>query len=397
MATKKTEDAATTKKAQKAEGAEEARTAKKGTTGKTAGKPETKAKSAGKDAGKDAQKGEPAAVLHMERPEGVADQETERRMPTPEEAEARITGKDRIHVEALGLPWAILLGGDPAKLMGQVLGTVLSAGGTRPAWRWRFNTPENVLHDSVLMAWPKEQPVRAAVLVSGPVGEKMRPVDAFPLLQGLPVDLTVEEVHPWEHGRGANVGAIVEEGYSPMWFYDPLYERDKQDLTPGVTQTFLVAGLAFGVRRALLDEVTITQGPYYEAHAQKWLEENPGKTRLDVPPLKIPVAGRQLIFPGRAFGQYELRAKVDKVDDFELDRMPVKVLYLTFPFENHPPMTLPLYAPKSVLKDYEPAVGDEVDAVVWLQGRIIDMEDSGGMTEGLEPDTSDNPKPTPNA
>lgn len=306
------------------------------------------------------------------------------RLPTPEEAKARLSGANRTHFEGLGTPWAVLLGADPSKLMPQVVATVLKDGGTRPAWRW---TEKDT--DYVLMAWPKEQPVRAAVLVSGPVGDKLRPVDAFPLLQGLPNDLTVDQVHPWQNGRGANVGARVTEGNNPMWFYDPLYVRDRADLTPGVEQTFLVAGLAFSVRKALLDDITITQGPYYEAHAQKWLEEHPGSGRLDVPPLKINMTGRHLIFPGRTFGEYQMRAKVERVDDHHLERMPVKVLYLSFPFEEHAPLLLPVYTPRTVVGDYEPKVGDEIDAYVWLQGRVVDMEDMNGtVPDDLESDTA---------
>ena len=37
-----------------------------------------------------------------------------------------------------------------------------------------------------------------------------------------------------------------------MWFYDPLYLRDKDDLTPGITHTFSLAGLCFALRKALL-------------------------------------------------------------------------------------------------------------------------------------------------
>ena len=205
------------------------------------------------------------------------------RVPSAEEVKDRLSGKNRMHFEGLGMPWAVLLGANPANLMSQVIATVLNAGGTRPTWRWQNKDSENNVTDYVLMAWPKEEPVRAAVLVAGPEGDKMHPVDAFPLLQGLPNDLTVAEVHPWKEGHGANVAAQVDEDHSPMWFYDPLYERDRQDLTEGVMQTFLVAGLAFSVRKALLDELTITQGPYYESHAAKWLEENPGKGRLDDP------------------------------------------------------------------------------------------------------------------
>ena len=54
--------------------------------------------------------------------------------------------------------------------------------------------------------------------------------------------------------------------------------------------------------------------------------------------------------------------------------MPVKVLYVSFPFDDREPMRLPVYVSKMVLGDYEPEVGHEVDAYVWLQGRIIDMD-----------------------
>ena len=39
-------------------------------------------------------------------------------------------------------------------------------------------------------------------------------------------------------------------------------------------------------------------------------------------------------------------------------------------------MVLPIYASKMVLRDYDPQEGDEVDAYVWLQGRVIDMDES---------------------
>ncbi len=305
--------------------------------------------------------------------------EAEHGLPTPEEARARLTGADRVHFEGLGMPWAVLIGGNVQQLMPQVVGTVISAGGSRPSWHWVRGDMEYYV-----MAWPKEEPVRAAVLVAGKQGEKLQTVDAFPLIQGLPNDLTVEEVHPWQQGRGANVGASVEEGRSPMWFYDPLYERDRDDLTPGVKQTFLVAGLAFSLRKALLDHLTITQGPHYEEHAARWLAANPGKGRLDVPPLQIPLTGRHLIMPGRQFGEYQMRATVEQVETHMLDKMEVKLLYVRFPFEDREPLLLPLYVSKAVLRDYEPEEGDEVDAYVWLQGRIIDIDDPGAaMPEGF--------------
>ena len=86
--------------------------------------------------------------------------------------------------------------------------------------------------------------------------------------------------------NGVALGACRNEGAMPLFFCNPLYFRDARMLaTPGVRHTFLLAGMAYGVRRALLDELTITEGPDYEAHAKAWLEAHPGSSRTDVPQL----------------------------------------------------------------------------------------------------------------
>ena len=291
--------------------------------------------------------------------------------PSAEEIAAHLAAANRTHTESLGDAWAVLTGKNPAAIMGQIAATVMHEGGTRPAWQWKRGGK-----DHILLAWPQDQPVRASVLVAGDEGEKLAPVTAAPLLEGLPNDLMVDQVHPWQTGVEANVAVTMVEGKSPMWFYDPLYGRDKDDLTPGVTHTFVLAGLAYGLRKAMLDEITITQGKRYEAYAEIWLADNPGKTRLDVPPLKVDVSKRHMIMPGRNFCEYQMRAIIEEVRDCQLEQMPVKLLYLSFPFDDRQPMRLPVYASKMILGDYEPEVGHEVDAYVWLQGRIIDIEES---------------------
>lgn len=286
-------------------------------------------------------------------------------------------GADRVHAEGLGDVWVALTGLNPAAIMPQVVATVLKEGGTRPPWQWKRGGREHVL-----MAWPQDQPVRAAVLVAGEEGGKLTPVTAVPLLEGLPNDLEVEAVQPRAEGLGADVAVTMMEGGNPMWFFDPLYGRDKDDLTPGITHTFWLAGLALGIRKALLDELTITQGPQYEAHAAAWLDEHPGASRLDVPPLKIPMKGKHTIMPGRRFGEYQVRTVVERAEDFRLEKMDVKALYLNFPFEDRAPLRLALYASKFVLGDYVPEEGDEIEAYVWLEGRIIDLEGAPAQGAG---------------
>ncbi len=273
----------------------------------------------------------------------------------------------RRHVEMLGRQWAVLVG-NPKAMLPQVLGTIIHSGGTRPCWQRK-----DAQGECMLMAWPEDQPLRAATVLKGATEADLKPASAMPLMEGYPNDFEVHSTVPWQSQVEANVGVTVLEGDRPLWFYDPLYFRDKEDLTPGVTHTFLLSGLALGIRRALLDEMTITQGPLYESHASAWLEQNPDKSRLDVPPLKLNLAGKQIIMPGREFCEYEVRSTISEVQTCMLDKLEVTMLRMGFPMPDRDPVFVLVYVPTPMLKDYTPKPGDEVDAYIWLQGRIADV------------------------
>lgn len=293
---------------------------------------------------------------------------------------ARPDPASRIHGEALGDVWAALTGQNPASLMPQIVATVLHDGGTRPAWQWKRGGKEYIL-----MAWPQDQPLRASVLMGGVEGAQLKPLDASPLLEGYPNDLTIEEVFPHKEGMGADVAVAMLEGQRPMWFFDPLYGRDKDDLTPGVTHTFWLSAVALGIRKALLDYVTLAQGEEFEAYAEDWLKLNPGKTCLDVPPLKIEIKDRHFIMPGRRYGEYQLRAVIEDIEECQFEKMPVKALHLAFPFDNRPAMHMPLFASQYVLGNYAPEKGQEIEAYAWFQGRIIDLEENSPEAEARKP------------
>lgn len=277
-------------------------------------------------------------------------------------------GSNRLHISGLGDTWLALTGHHPADIISQVVATVISEGGTRPVWQWKHKDIEYIL-----MAWPKDQPIRAAVLFSGKSGAELKPVSAFPLLEGEPNDLEVSQIVPRKEGLGADVGCAMRANDNPLWFFDPLYERDRDDLTPGVTHTFWLGGAAFAIRRALLDYITITQGERYEAYAQDWLAKNPGKTSKDVPPLRVEVKNRHIIMPGKHFCEYQIRGVIQEIQDWQFEKMPIKVLYLDFPFDDRPGLRFPLFVSQFVLKDYQPEKGQEIEAYVWLQGRVMDL------------------------
>ena len=159
----------------------------------------------------------------------------------------------------------------------------------------------------------------------------------------------------------------------PIWFYTPFLFRDRDALTPGVRHTFLVAGLAYGVRPALLDEMTISSGPQYEEYTRQWLEAHPGSSRLDVPQLTLPLAGSRILMPGDAYGDYQVRVPITSVEEGAIGPETVYMLIVEFGLNTDNPLRFPLYAPARVCKDgYVPKAGDEIDALIWMQGRIAD-------------------------
>jgi len=269
--------------------------------------------------------------------------------------------------EALGEKWLPLVD-NPEKNAMALIPKVINEGGTREIW----NTSDEKT-ETMMMAWPKECPLRIGVIMHGRKGEKLTPVTVLPLLEGLAQDMTIEEVHPWSNGACAYVAAARNEDATPLWFQTMFYYRDKEMLsTPGVRQTILLAGMAYGIRPALLDELTVTEGPNYEKFAAEWLEKNPGKTRLDVPQLKVSLRGQSILMPGPGPGDYQLRAAITAVQEADMEGRKIYILPFQLGMDTPAPLTLGLYVTERACNGYVPKVGDEIDALLWLQGRLVD-------------------------
>lgn len=269
------------------------------------------------------------------------------------------------HFEGLGKTWLTFLN-DPEKEVPAIVMQVMEKGKTRDCWQRKDSKAE-----TMVLAWPVETAFRAGVTIHGKKDDKLRPVSAYPLLEGIANDMTVEEVAPWKNGTEGEISACCNEGANPVWFYSPFLFRDSEDLTPGVRHTFLVAGLAYGLRRALLDEMSITEGPEYERFVAEWLAHNPGKTRIDVPQLTVDLKGARILVPGEVACEYQVRVPVTSVEEMQFGEEKIYMLIVEFGLNTPNPLRFPLYAPERVCK-IVPKAGDEIDAIIWLQGRIID-------------------------
>jgi len=269
--------------------------------------------------------------------------------------------------EALGDKWFPIVE-NPERDAMALLQKAVQEGGTRDRWN-----AKNDKSETIMMAWPQEGGLRVGTIMHAEKEGQFQPITVMPLLEGVPQDMTVEAVYPWSNGACAFVAACRNEGAEPLVFQTMFYYRDRESLaTPGLRQTFLLAGMAYGIRKALLDELTITEGPQYEEYAKKWLEKNPDKTRLDVPQLKVDLRGQSTILPGNAPGDYQLRANITAVQEGEFDGKKYYILPFLLGAETKEPLTLLMYVTERACHGYVPKVGDDIDAIIWLQGRVID-------------------------
>ena len=282
------------------------------------------------------------------------------------------------HLESMGDKW-VSLGVDPKEITG-VINVTLELGGTRPVWEVKDDEIERML-----MAWPQEGLLRSSVTVAGKPEGQLSAVAVAPLMEGFSNQLTVRALHPWKGGHAGEIAAQPAQGLPPLWFYDPLYYRDVEGLADGETRSFYLSGLCYGLRRALLDELTITEGPYYEEHAKEWMKANPTKSRLDVPALKIPLHGKTIIDVTDNYCEYQCRAHIFDVDSFDFG--PGEAAKKIYRFgigigDPENPVYIIIYAPASrCQKGYEPKEGDDVDMIFWMQGRIVDVDDSAVLSD----------------
>ena len=274
------------------------------------------------------------------------------------------------HIESMGDKW-FALGVDVKDIPG-VIATTLNLGGSRPVWEMKDDTVERML-----MAWPSDSLLRTSVLLAGKPGDSLSVMAVAPFMEGFANTMTIQDTYPWKGNHAGEILASVEN-FPPFWFYAPLFFRDAEGDAKGRTCRVLLSGLCFAIRRALLDELTVTEGPAYEKHALEWMKQHPDKTRLDVPALKVPLKGRTLIDITDHCCEYQCRANIFDVDSFmfgpEKSQMKIYRFGVGFGDPENPVYAI-IYAPERVcIKGYEPKEGDDVDMVFWLQGRVDDTE-----------------------
>ncbi|OPY08338.1 MAG: hypothetical protein A4E67_00991 [Syntrophaceae bacterium PtaB.Bin038] len=188
---------------------------------------------------------------------------------------------------------------------------------------------------------------------------------AFPHAEGRSRStLIVERIEPEGNGIEAviHVGMPDAGGFSVS---DPLYFLDKDHLEEGREAAFRLSAVAYGLRKC--EPVSLTGGPLFEMLREEYLEENPDRDPAEVTAIPISVAGTACLFPEED-ADAQVMFRVDEVYTFDCGRPVTRLSGVVMRSGEDRELRIDVYASAPALDGYVPRVGDEVQAVVWMQG-----------------------------
>lgn len=299
--------------------------------------------------------------------EAEPDQDTESRSPdTPQHRESAFAGE---HFEGLGDVWEALLGSDKNFIK------------TVTQFALDLNFPKRSHHIdeegnlTLLTCSPAEGDITAGVLntrVSG--SDELQVRSCYPLLQGYPNALLVNETHTWANGLEGVVAAQKGEEGPPVDFFAPLYFLDHKTFAWAIHEKQALitelGAVAFSLQKAEVREYAVDEGPLYETLLQQFLEENPDKTQADFEAPVVSTQGLRMLMPTQYVCEWAYRCPVEAMEELTFHNKPFLKLTVSLVGVGETEMRAYLYVSEAELNGYRPSVGDDIEGVLWMSGSI---------------------------
>lgn len=218
--------------------------------------------------------------------------------------------------------------------------------------------------------------------VTRTAADGLRIVGVYPLLeQGVEVRARLGRVAEFDHGLMARVDAevqIADNEYMGVTFFDPLYARDWPHyaalddrpvalLLSGLAYTIGIAKpatfpLDLGLIRKALEEKDITELCDFEEITEL----------CDLEDMTVITRGAKVFVPAENANPDDwcFQGAVVAIDEREICGQAAWLIKVRLTQADESDFVLPILCPHAALRDSLPAVGDEVDGVLWLQGSL---------------------------
>jgi len=195
---------------------------------------------------------------------------------------------------------------------------------------------------------------------------------AYPICaEGVTHTITIDRIFPWKNSIESVIEAQLHKG-GMIWFFDPFFYRNKDEYPIGRQIEVRIAGLAYMLRKAETNELEITEGPMLEIHRQQILKHDPEADVSTITSVPVSMKGASIFLPNDAKnGDAEIRMTIKHVDYLDVDGKEFCRILGTFMKREEQTFDTYIYAAPHVLKDYRPEVGDDIEALVWMQGYLL--------------------------
>lgn len=228
------------------------------------------------------------------------------------------------------------------------------------------------------LRWGADRLANQILVVSNSAKQSNFLFSGYPIvLDGVPTEVTISKVEPWEYGiEGWVHGSVTREGAS-ICFFDTMYFAGTAGLKEGDVANYQLAGLAYWLRPIQLRSFEVREGGMWEMEKQRRLEAGESLEEASRP-VEVHMTGAAIFLPrgsdGDARDDAQFQGVIEAIDTFEHDGQKVYRLEMVLMRPEDEEFRMPVYASERALDGYVPRLGEDVEGVMWVQGRRIEAD-----------------------
>lgn len=204
-------------------------------------------------------------------------------------------------------------------------------------------------------------------------------------LDGVVQTVTVDRLSPWEYGIEGWVHAKAADTAS-ISFFDTMYFAGSNQLAAGQKIDVSFAGLAYWLRPIQMRSFEVKEGPMWEMEKERRLKE--GKSEKEAcQPVEIHMTGASIFLPRGGDenpDDAQFQGVIDALDSFEHDGQKVYRMEMVVMRPDDEEFRIAVFASEHVLDGYVPQLGEDVEGILWLQGRVINTPNTDSIKQEME-------------
>jgi hypothetical protein len=196
---------------------------------------------------------------------------------------------------------------------------------------------------------------------------------AYPvLLDGIVHTVTVERIEPWEYGIEGWVHVSVTAENIPLAFFDTMFFNGSGELESGERIEVSLAGLAYRLHPIRMRTFEVKEGPVWEMERARQLAEGASVEEANAP-LVVHMTGAAILLPrgGDTPDDAQFQGVIETLDTIEHDGQKIYRLEMVVLRPGGEEFRLPVYASEHALDGYIPRLGEDVEGILWVQGRTL--------------------------